>query len=107
MEHLKTSSESSAPTRSATPGLVLLGLPIVLACGVVLTFLFHAVGIRQRSGPALSSLITIIVGTRMLFVFQDRFRNPSGRLLIAGMVSFVVVAVIIWARLTDRIPAPN
>jgi len=101
------SSESSAPTSSATPGLVLLGVPMVLACGVVLTFLFHAVGIRQRSGPALSSLITIIVGTRVLFAFRDKFRNPSNRLLIAGGLSLVFVATILWARLTDRIPAPN
>src|SRR2546430_4237756 len=65
------------PRPSATPGILLLGLPLVIASAVALGFLFHAVGIHQRKEPALSGLIAIIVGTRVLVVNQEKFRYPS------------------------------
>ncbi len=95
------------PRPSATPGILLLGLPLVIASAVALGFLFHAVGIHQRKEPALSGLIAIIVGTRVLVVNQEKFRYPSRGLIIAAIIAAALVALILWLRLTNRIAAPE
>jgi hypothetical protein len=107
MERTDSSAEKPSAKQFPWGGLILLGLPLVLAGGVLLTFLFHAVGIHQRQGPALSSLIAIVVGTRLVLSFQDAFRNPSRRLIICGILAAVLVVVVVGLRLTNVIPPPD
>src|SRR5262245_25622324 len=107
MEQIDPSAEKAPVKQFPWGGLILLGLPLVFAGGVILTFLLHAVGIHQREGPALSSLIAIIVGTRVTLAHQDSFRNPSRRLIICGILAAVLVVIVVSLRLADVIPPPD
>jgi len=89
---------------SDLPRLLAVSMPFVLALAIVLAVVLHLVGYRQRGGAAISSVIAISVGTTLAGAFEEYLRRPSKALWIAAAICYFLVAVVVWARLTGRLP---
>jgi hypothetical protein len=85
--------------------VALLGLPLVVLLGFVFAVLFKILGIaHSKEGVRISSLIAIVVGTSLVFVFQVRLRSPSRRIIVLAAIGYVLSLLLVWASLTNRLP---
>jgi hypothetical protein len=87
------------------PLVVLLGFPFVAVIALTLHFAFYAFGYRYTSGRVpIASIIGIVVGTQLLFAFQELLSRPSKRIVYASLACWGLLALAFVARLADLLP---
>jgi len=84
---------------------VLVGFPFVLVIALALTLLFYAFGYRPAHGGArIPSIIAIVVGTQLIFAFQEQLSRPSKRIVYASLACWGLLLLVFLARLTNLLP---
>jgi hypothetical protein len=84
---------------------VLVGFPFVGALGLTLALLFYALGYRHDQRTArITSIIAIVIGTQLIFAFQEQLSRPSRRLRYASLACWGVLLLAFLARLAHLFP---
>jgi len=90
--------QEKAPTPSWV-GAVLVGFPFVGVFAVALALLARALGYRPQSGDLqITTIIAIVIGTRFVIAFQERFQKPSRLVLILSGLSWAVLLTLLLTR---------
>lgn len=90
----------SKMTLSDVPIAVAVTFPFCILIGTGVAAILHLLGVHQGSGPAIASVIAIIVSMQ---IFLERMINPSKKLKVAAAIAWIIVAFIVWAAQTNRI----
>ena len=103
-EHSTPSGRGVSSYRDV-PVMVAISLPFVLLLGEGLAVILYMLGYRQQSGgPALASVIAIVLGNILVGIFQQQIRKPSSNLKVAAASAWVVAltfASLAFARVID------
>jgi len=85
--------------------VLLVGMPFVCVFALALHALFYMAGYRYHPGRLpIPTLAAVIVGTRVLVTLREKWSTPSRRVWYAALISWAVLAVALWARVTNRLP---
>lgn len=83
-----------------------MGLPLMAVLAVALALLFRAFGYRPARGDLeVTSVVVIVIGTRLIILFRDQLSTPSRLLLTLSALGYLIIAALILARLTHRLPS--
>ena len=94
-------------TYSDLPRVFVIIFPWIAIFGYGLALVGRAVGVQDpKTGPAIDSVIGIILLTMLTGVFGGQLRRPTKTVWRLTAVAYVVAAVILGGRLTGWIPAP-
>jgi len=99
-----TAGLSPGSKRSNMAALV-VGFPLVAVFAVALALLVRAFGYHPARGDLeLTSVVAIVIGTRLIILFRDQLGTPSRLLLTLSTLGYLLIMALIWARLTHRLP---
>ena len=103
---MRPSTLNESSPKSKRMGLaVLVGFPFVALLALALHGIFYAFGYRYAPGRIpIASLIGIVIGTRLLFAFQEHLSQPSRRLVYVSVAAYGLLALAFVARLAHVLP---
>jgi len=89
---------------SDIPRLLVVAMPLALAPGALVALLLDVLGYRDRQTQAVYSVVGVSVATLFISVFEDRLRNPSRSVKIAAATGYLILVVLLWARVSHLLP---
>ena len=85
--------------------IALLGFPFVAVIMLILHFAFYAFGYRYAPGRVpIASVIGIVVGTRLIFAFEELLSRRSKPIVYASLACWGILLLAFLARLANLLP---
>jgi Ca2+/Na+ antiporter len=81
-----------------------MAIPFILLAGIVFWVVFRPTLHDQRSDVPVSSIVAIAIASIIVSLFQEHLRRPSRALAWATGICYLLVALLLWARITDHLP---
>src|SRR2546423_700959 len=91
-------------TYSEIPGLLAVAMPLVLAPGAGIALLLQLFGYHDRKVQGVFSIAGIFVASLVVFGFEGHLRRPSRLVKVAVAICYVILALLLWARISHLLP---
>lgn len=86
-------------------GVVVIGFPFVALAGFVLALLVRVLGYHPaKGGLEATSVIAVVVGTRLIILFREHLRNPPKPVLALSAFCYLLLLLLVLARATNSFP---